>query len=92
MSAPGLRSVHAFRAVSTRRRAARGSEPAGGFAALDADYRRSREHNRLVIDGVVAPAELAALADADRRCGPRAPDEPSHSRSDEPEPLDLKFA
>lgn len=86
MSAPGLRSGHAFRAASTLRRAARVADPAGGFAALDADYWRSREHNQPVIDGVVDPAGLAALADTDRRRGSRATNRRIHGPTS-PSPL-----
>ncbi len=62
MSATDLRRISEFRMSFARRQAAVAREVPGGVAVFDPEYADSHEHNQLIIDGAVVPADLPALA------------------------------
>ncbi|WP_441249743.1 GNAT family N-acetyltransferase [Kitasatospora sp. McL0602] len=63
MSTSQLSAVSSFLVEFARRQAAQVIEVPGGFAVSDEEFARSHEHNQLVIDGSVDPAELPGLAE-----------------------------
>jgi hypothetical protein len=63
MAATDLRRITEFRVSFARRQAAVVREVPGGLAVLDPEYAFSHEHNQLLVDGPVTPADLPALAD-----------------------------
>lgn len=58
-----LDAAVAFLRAFARRRAARVVQVPDGFAVLDADYPMSYDHNKLIVTGGPAPAEILATAD-----------------------------
>jgi hypothetical protein len=62
MAATDLQRITDFRMSFARRQAAVVRDLPGGAAVFDPEYAFSHEHNQLLIDGAVAPADLPALA------------------------------
>jgi GNAT superfamily N-acetyltransferase len=64
MDASGFDRAVAFLAGAARRQAARVVDVPGGFAVLNPDLAASYMHNKLVVTGPAAPADVVAAADA----------------------------